>query len=593
VKIGGAAKRSALHSLLFLASLVTIAIWPTATDGVSLIKSLILIPGTLSFSLLYGRYLRAGLNSLLGYIVLGFIAWNFLLILLSDNRWYALFGVPGRSTGCIIYICLALILLTISQIATSFDYGAVLRAFGLLATGVTCYGLLQALHADPIHWVLSYSGIIETFGNPNFAGAFSGLSISVFLTKAYQADVVWKKISYTLLAAAAGIDLYASHALQGLVITCMCLAVIAIALAFQRSANLGRASLAVAALGAMAFVSGLFNAGPLGHLVYKASVGYRADFYRTAIAMIKKHPLTGVGMDRFGVNYRLFRDSGQVLRLGVDNYSDSAHNIYLHFAATGGLPFAILLLSINIYVFYRGATHFRQRSHRDLTQVTIFGLWLGMQADLLVSPDSLGISLWGWIFAGLIVSRGKERTLVTTLNRSPLMLTSVSLLFLGIVVCESFQLRASISENTFFNAQVDLHNSHSVQAKELGLKRAESLEPLNSEWPIYSANSLLQDKDYLGAQAAARRAIAIDPKDYRAWWFLATAQEESGDRAKAIEARKKSISLDPWNYADLLQLGEDLKAAGDIAGAKAIIAQIDAFAAHTAESATAHKDFGA
>jgi hypothetical protein len=51
-------------------------------------------------------------------------------------------------------------------------------------------------------------------------------------------------------------------------------------------------------------------------------------------------------------------------------------------------------------------------------------------------------------------------------------------------------------------------------------------------------------------------------------------------------------ALDPWNYQNLLQLGQDLKQAGDKAGAKAIIAKIDAFASATPEAATAHKDFG-
>ena len=74
---------------------------------------------------------------------------------------------------------------------------------------------------------------------------------------------------------------------------------------------------------------------------------------------------------------------------------------------------------------------------------------------------------------------------------------------------------------------------------------------------------------------------------------LALIDEQTKSLAEGVGYRRKIAAIDPWNYKNLLQLGEDLKASGDTAGAKAVIAQIDAFASKTAEAATAHKDFGA
>jgi len=87
--------------------------------------------------------------------------------------------------------------------------------------------------------------------------------------------------------------------------------------------------------------------------------------------------------------------------------------------------------------------------------------------------------------------------------------------------------------------------------------------------------------------------LSRDPRSYDALSTLALIDEQSKSIAEATTYRRKIAALDPWNYKNLLQLGVDLKATGDIAGAKAIVRQIDAFAPHTAESATAHKDFGA
>ena len=47
---------------------------------------------------------------------------------------------------------------------------------------------------------------------------------------------------------------------------------------------------------------------------------------------------------------------------------------------------------------------------------------------------------------------------------------------------------------------------------------------------------------------------------------MATAYEKSGDFAKAIPARIKTVELDPLNTAVLLELAKNQKAIGDLAG---------------------------
>jgi tetratricopeptide (TPR) repeat protein len=97
------------------------------------------------------------------------------------------------------------------------------------------------------------------------------------------------------------------------------------------------------------------------------------------------------------------------------------------------------------------------------------------------------------------------------------------------------------------------------------------------------------------ADEAKRNLVAVigaDPRAADAIYSVAVIDEQIKNLNEAIIYRKKLEALDPWNYKNLLQLGEDLKATGDTAGAKAIIGKIDAFASKTAEAVTAHKDFG-
>jgi tetratricopeptide (TPR) repeat protein len=95
------------------------------------------------------------------------------------------------------------------------------------------------------------------------------------------------------------------------------------------------------------------------------------------------------------------------------------------------------------------------------------------------------------------------------------------------------------------------------------------------------------------AKADLSAVLASDPRSFDALNTLAQIDEQTKNMAEAAGYRRKISVLDPWNYKNLLQLGQDLKASGDTAGARAVIAQIDAIASKTAEAATAHKDFGA
>lgn len=444
------------------------------------------------------------------------------------------------------------------------------------------YGLIQISNLDPFDWNLVYVGIIGLFGNPNFMGAFSALvgiaSASVILNKENETK---SKILGGLLLFVSIINIQGSHALQGYVSLILGVLPIFIYIANEKRPLLSKTISAFSLVGLGVFILSLFQKGPLADLIYKQSVSYRGDFWRTAINMMKENPLFGVGFERFGVNYRLYRDLPQVLSRGVDSYSDNAHNIYFQFAATGGIFLAMTYLLFNLFVIVNFIKIIKDNNPYKYFYVSIFSIWLAIQAQTLISVDTPAIALWGWVFAGILCFQNVNKVSATSeINLGKVFGTVLVMAFSVIFL---FQANAQTKMNTAFYVQLPENSPEYINAKTRLLNDAAKFDPLNSEWPILAANSLLQDKAYSQTISETNKALKLDSKDYRSWWFLATAQEESGDRVSAIVPRKEALRIDPYNIKDMLQLVRDYKAANQLENAKLMVAKIKAIAPNSAE----------
>lgn len=512
----------------------------------------------------------------LGFLLLLFSAWLVTLIFTSDYAWISLFGVNGRATGILLYLSLTVLMWRGAKF-TLQNQIKLFKTFLWVGGFVLIYGLIQFLKLDPFDWNLIYNGIIGFFGNPNFMGAFSALvGIAAFSLTLDSKKPAKSRILGIALLSLSVIDIYASRAFQGLISLLIGVAPLIIYLGFKRSKLLGVSSVLLSLVGLLTFTLGLFRLGPLADLVYKQSVSYRGDFWRTAINMIRENPIFGVGFERFGVNYRSYRDVPQVLRNGVDAYSDNAHNLYLHFAATGGLFLALIFLSIDILILLRMISRIRKVDENLYFYLTIFSIWLAVQAQSLISVDTPAITFWSWLFAGFIC--GSQVSSSEKKGDVSLQKILAGVLVMGYGVLFILQSNSQISVNTAFYIQIPKKDQKYANAKAEILLKAESHEPLNAEWPILSANSLIQDEAYPQTIEAAKRAINLDPKDYRAWFFLASAQEEMGDFEAAVTSRNKAAEIDPYNSSNLLELGRDLKKLGKLLEARKIIDEITKFA---------------
>jgi hypothetical protein len=354
---------------------------------------------------------------------------------------------------------------------------------------------------------------------------------------------------------------------------------------------------------------GMLNKGPLATYFFKTSVTYRGDYWRAGVQMFKSHPWFGVGLDRYGSYFRQYRDATQSLRRGPDIVSNAAHNVPIQLAATGGIFVLIAFLAITVFIGWRGVVALRNTSGlNQIVVATFFGAWVTYEAQSMISIDNVGIAIWGWLLGGIVVAlsrtgvvedvvvpvsvkqqKAKKKVVSRESTSLAQPLVSGLLFVLGLSLCiPMFLSDASLKTLRGYAAPTSAN-----QIAYLQIARKPLAYGFQDPHMKIGVSILLAQAGQ--AHEAKRNLVAVigaDPRAADAIYSVAVIDEQIKNLNEAIIYRKKLEALDPWNYKNLLQLGEDLKATGDTAGAKAIIGKIDAFASKTAEAVTAHKDFG-
>ena len=149
---------------------------------------------------------------------------------------------------------------------------------------------------------------------------------------------------------------------------------------------------------------GILQIGPLAEIIYKGSISVRGYYWRAGIKMFLNNPVFGVGFDRYGSNFKEYRDITYPLNYGFNLTSSNAHNTFIQFFATGGIFLGLAYLILNGYILKRAIFALKNFSGSNrLIVAGIFSAWVAFHAQSLVSIDNLGISIWGWVLGGSII----------------------------------------------------------------------------------------------------------------------------------------------------------------------------------------------
>jgi O-antigen ligase len=499
----------------------------------------------------------------------------------------ALYGVVGRNSGFFTYLGYVLLFVLAISFIRSNHFFLIIRSFigaGFLAG---FYSLLESFDANPWKMSSRYEGTSGLFGNPNFSGAFLSLtavaSICVLASKFSIQDKYLAGATLTLSI----YGVYTSRALQGYLSVAIGVSVVLLVWLFGKKRSFGFIGLGLALFAGLVGIAGMLQKGPLTGLLYKGSVSERGDMWRTAVSMIQDQPLWGVGIERYGMYFRQYRDLEQVKRTGVDSFSDNAHNVVLHLTATGGVVIGMIFLLLTLAILVVGIRGLIGSTGEKRTYLTLaLAIWLPIQAQNMISVDTPGVFVWSWILGGAIIALSTEASGAPEKKVNPTKLAqihplapAVSLLCLALGI--GLMIKPAMAQRDFgfaFYIDIDKSIPETLENKVKFLVNAENQDPGNVTWPRYSANSLFIDQAWEESIAAAERAVKKDPQDWVSWWFMASAYEESGNRVAAIPARTKTAELDPLNTSVLLELAKNQLAAGDQIGfekSKARILEID------------------
>jgi hypothetical protein len=118
--------------------------------------------------------------------------------------------------------------------------------------------------------------------------------------------------------------------------------------------------------------------------------------------MVKKKPLSGIGLDSYGDYYLQVRSNNAAFH-SPQTQSNAAHNVFLDLASNGGLPLIFAYLSILVFGFYRCFKYLKQQNSFDPYYGSLFAAWVGILAQSIVSINQIGLAIWGWIIPGVLI----------------------------------------------------------------------------------------------------------------------------------------------------------------------------------------------
>jgi len=161
-------------------------------------------------------------------------------------------------------------------------------------------------------------------------------------------------------------------------------------------------------------IAGMLQVGPLADILYKQSVSVRGYYWRAAFEMLVNNPITGVGLDSYGLYFRKFKEVGYVRNYGIEITSNNAHNTFLQFFATGGLFLGISYMVIVFMTFIIGLKAIRKSTdiHQQRFLLILMSIYVTFQSQSLISIDNLGLTIWAWVFGGCII--GLSNSIMTS-----------------------------------------------------------------------------------------------------------------------------------------------------------------------------------
>jgi O-antigen ligase len=533
--------------------------------------------------------------TLLLLYTLSFLSVMLVLAAITDNTYTAFVGDAFRKLGFFTYFGLAIFMICASLIANFSNIKNFFIAALIVSIIVGLYGILQATGNDFFEWNNPYNAVIGTVGNPNFASAnFAVLSV-VCLSMLFNSvfKIKWKALSFSALMLLL-FSIVRSDSRQGLISFCVGALFLLIFKAYAFSKRTGIFALIAIIILSVLGILGMLQVGPLEKYLYKDSLSIRGFYWRAGIEMFKENVLTGVGIDRYGAYFRAYREVEYPLRYGFDITTSNAHNVPIHFFATGGLFLGVTYLLLLLFVLSKIVKSIRgSKGENRNNVVALSAAWLSYQAQSVISIDNIGLSIWGWVIAGLIIGlandiqRSKNQHNINnqtldnvTKDIARLLISGASSLIFIILI--SFPYRGetySIQARTLYDPNKSIQSDNFY----VSVDRALKVPGQENFYKIQLAMQLSSSGDNSKSFEIINKILEADPRSWEALQYKAYLLERSMQYSEAVLVRQRIAIIDPWNAKNYLEMGVNYKKINDTLNMEKMLSKIESFAKSTPE----------
>ena len=398
-----------------------------------------------------------------------------------------------------------------------------------------------------------YGALLGTFGNPNFSSSFLGIFAAAIF--AYLIDIkvkLWQRLGLTVLLLTTIFQISETDSIQGYVVTVACMGfVLFIRLLNSKFRKISWLYILGSVVAAIFAILGVFKTGPLANYLYQGTMAFREQYWRAAGNMGFSSPFTGIGMDSYGDNYRLFREAEALTSPGVQVVSNSAHNVFLDIFSSGGVILFICYLILTVMAAVSLVRVLKRLGKYDLVFAIIASAWVGYQLQSLISINQIGLAIWGWLMGGALI--GYEKMTRDTLaeeksenrekkrNTTRESVISANLLAgIGAVVGALIAVPPLSADMAFASAT----KSGNFELVKSALAPS-YLHPESSARIVNLVQILENSKLSEQAREFALTAVRYNPNDFNSWLALYSIQASTEEeKAEALENLNR---LDPLN----------------------------------------------
>jgi O-antigen ligase len=529
--------------------LVALVIGPGLHDANGVPKLIALVVGGFI-------YVALNLNKLFLSSRIQIIPWLMILsygiiqLIRLDDFQHFLLGAFIRNGGYIALITLALIFtITVNLPRESID--SFYKIFLFTSYGLLIYGVLQFLDLLPYKVSNQYQNAIElTLTNPNFASAYLGTFLSVFVI--YNLTLKRNKldIKNIFIGLAASFLLYKTQSLQGYLIIFSSTFLFLILHRKQIEKYLFRyKKLSLGSIMLLVSITLVNFNFLINWIINNGSVNQRINYWKLSADIWQDNKLTGVGLDNLRNYTTRYRDLNMVKQEGIFTAPDRSHNVVLDHFVNGGIFTGALWLLFIVTISYlalRNLIYHNKVVVLDNYLLVII-IWFSYVVQSLISVDHLALTVLGYISGGLIVANNRKQPtkLLSKIGKNRFLIR-INLVFLTalFLIFSSYSFKVVKYEDYAYKY---LYKNDATVLQEFYDSEAVVSQTLEDV-----AVKISQSKDFKGANLFALKLLEYRPSSHQAYYIKSVYRESQNDISAAKDEMLKALAIDKYNSVYLL-----------------------------------------